>query len=72
MLGAILKAKLDVKGQMGLRTQHVCSQAASAKACEEWEWTLKYALGLHSRSNDIGSGMPSHPWKAHTVGRRQT
>ena len=47
MLGAIFKAKLDVKGQMGLRTQHVCSQPASAKACAEWEWTPKYALGLH-------------------------
>ena len=61
MSGAIIKAKLDVKGQMGLRTQHVRGQAASAKACAERAWTAKYAFGQHTRSNDIGRGMPSSP-----------
>ena len=55
MSGAIIKAKLDVKGQMGLRTQHVRGQAASAKACAERAWTAKYAFGQHTRSNDVGS-----------------
>ena len=61
MSGAIIKAKLDVKGQMGLRTQHVRGQAASAKACAERAWTAKYAFGQHTRSNDVGRGMPSSP-----------
>uniref|UniRef100_A0A3Q7EE86 Uncharacterized protein n=1 Tax=Solanum lycopersicum TaxID=4081 RepID=A0A3Q7EE86_SOLLC len=61
MSGAIIKTKLDVKGQMGLRTQHVCGQAASAKACAEWAWTTKYALGRQTRSDDVGRGMPSSP-----------
>ena len=62
MSGAIIKAKLDVKGQMGLRTQHVRGQAASAKACAERAWTAKYAFGQHTRSNDVGRGMPSSPF----------
>ena len=60
MSGAIIKAKLDVKGQMGLRTQHVRGQAASAKACAERAWTANTfkrclawhafaTLGLHPR-----------------------
>ena len=57
MSGAIIKAKLDVKGQMGLRTQHVRGQAASAKACAERAWTAKYAFGQHTRSNDVGRGL---------------
>ena len=61
MSGAIIKAKLDVKGQMGLRTQHVRGQAASAKACAERAWTAKYAFGQHTRSNDVGRGMSSSP-----------
>uniref|UniRef100_A0A3Q7GTC3 Uncharacterized protein n=1 Tax=Solanum lycopersicum TaxID=4081 RepID=A0A3Q7GTC3_SOLLC len=44
MSGVIFKAKLDVKAQMVLRTQHVRSQAAFAKACAERAWTAKYAL----------------------------
>ena len=46
MLGAIFKAKLDVKGKMSLRTQHVHGQAASNKSCAEQAWTAKYALVL--------------------------
>ena len=61
MSGAIIKAKLDVKGQMGLRTQHVRGQAASAKACAERAWTAKYAFAQHTRSSDVGRGMPSSP-----------
>ena len=44
MSGAIIKAKLDVKGQMGLHTQLIRGQAASAKACAEHAWTTKYSL----------------------------
>ena len=47
MSGAIIKAKLDVKGQMGLRMQHVRGPAASAKARGEWAWTAKNSLGRH-------------------------
>eukprot|EP01083_Nonionella_stella_P186823 685123_1 len=65
MSGAIIKAKLDVKGQMGLRTQHVRGQAASAKACAERAWTAKYAFGQHTRSSDVGRGMPSSPLGTH-------
>ena len=39
MSGAIFKAKLDVKGKMGLRTQHVRGQAASYESCTEQAWT---------------------------------
>ena len=46
MSGPIFKAKLDVKGKMGLRTQHVRGQAASDKSCAEQAWTAKYALVL--------------------------
>ena len=46
MSGAIFKAKLDVKGKMGLRTQHVRGQAASDESCAEQAWTAKYALVL--------------------------
>ena len=45
--GAIAKAKLDVKAKIGLRTQHVRSKAASAKARGEWAWTAKNSLGRH-------------------------
>ena len=61
MSGAIFKAKLDIKGKMGVRSQHVRGLAASAKACAVWAWTTKYTLGLHSLSKDVGRGMPSPP-----------
>ena len=68
MSGAIFKTKLDVKGQMGLPTQQVHDQVASAKA---WQ----YGRGLQNTPLDCTdgrttSGVACHhlPWTAHTVG----
>ena len=71
MSGAIIKAKLDVKGQMGLRTQHVRGQAASAKACAERAGLQNTPLrSTHGRAT---SGVACHHrlWAAHTVERRR-